>query len=57
MGANFDIKNNEKHKEIESLLLSIENRIKKIKSVEDSLRQEIAELKESIQMMEYRQNH
>ncbi|MDH2397804.1 hypothetical protein ABN357_06045 [Providencia rettgeri] len=46
MGANFDIKNNEKHKEIESLLLSIENRIKKIKSVEDSLRQEIAELKE-----------
>ncbi|MBQ0607367.1 hypothetical protein MJ634_007445 [Providencia rettgeri] len=57
MGANFDIKNNEKHKEIESLILSIENRIKKIKSVEDSLRQEIAELKESIQMMEYRQNH
>ncbi|HEM8210760.1 TPA: hypothetical protein U2M19_001591 [Providencia rettgeri] len=57
MGANFDIKNNEKHKEIESLLLSIENRIKKIKSVEDSLRQEIAELKESIQMMEYCQNH
>ncbi|MBQ0398177.1 hypothetical protein J7S99_11265 [Providencia rettgeri] len=45
MGANFDIKNNEKHKEIESLLLSIENRIKKTKGTENSLRKEINELK------------
>lgn len=45
MDTNFDIKNNEKHKEVESLLLSIENRIKKMKGVENSLRQEINELK------------
>ncbi|QXB05865.1 hypothetical protein I6L80_00835 [Providencia rettgeri] len=45
MNTNFDIKNNEKHKEIESLLQSIENRIKKTKGAENSLRKEINELK------------